>query len=116
MTRRPRTRLDRRGFAAVVALLFLATTAATVISSTRGRAEATRIELIEAQTVRARFAAEAGAALARSAMRDGLEPEAIRFEPSLPVISIEETVEGTETVWVVRAAVGVARREVRVRR
>jgi hypothetical protein len=116
MSGRPRTRSGRGGFAAVVALLFLATTAATVVSSTRGRTEITRLELIEAQTMRARFAAEAGAALARSAMRAGLDPGAVRPDPSLPMISIEETAEGTETVWIVRVSVGVARRELRVRR
>jgi type II secretory pathway component PulK len=115
---RPRTSSEsarRAGFAAVVALLFLASTAAMVLMATRGRETETQLELLAVQTERARLAALAGEALARSAIRSGLEADEVRVDPSLGLITIEERDEEGETVWVIRAESGVAARERRVR-
>jgi|GEM_PF-5628589 len=105
----------RTGFAAVVALVFLSSTAAIVLMAGRGREAETRLELLAAQSERARLAALAGEAAARSAIRGGVPPEEVSLDPSLGLITIEERDEEGETVWVIRAETGVAARERRVR-
>lgn len=106
----------RRGFAAVMALLLLASVGALVVQTSRSSAATASGVLLDLQVVRARAAADAGAALARSAIRMGLEPEDVMLDASLPVITIEETTDDTgDTVWVIRGTEGVAAAERRIK-
>jgi len=109
---RARRRDGRRGFVAVVALLLLATSTASVIASGRTAAEGSRISRLSLDAARARAAARAGAALALSAERAGLSAGSIAVDLGPAVITFEEPSDNPEGVWVARAESGAASAEV----
>lgn len=95
-----------RAFASVVILLFLATTAATVIASARDAQAGTQRSTLATEMIHARMAADAGYALVLSAQRAGTPTGSIVVDPSLPVITITETTETSGTVFRISASVG----------
>lgn len=103
------TERKRNGFAAVLAVLLLATTAVSVVASGRHAIDGADISRLAVESARARLGARAGEALALSADRGGVDLADIRVDPSLPVITFEETSDLGTTQWVVRAASGDAR-------
>ena len=100
---------ERRGFAAVLAVLLIATTAVSVVASGRQSADGADISRLALESARARLGARAGEALALSADRGGVDLTDITVDPSLPVITFEETSDLSTTQWVIRAASGEAR-------
>ena len=100
---------ERDGFAAVIAVLLLATTAVSVIASGRHAVDGADISRLALESARARIGARAGEALALSADRGGVDTADIQVDPALPVITFEETSDLGTTQWVVRAASGDAR-------
>jgi len=100
---------NQRGFAAVLAVLLLATTAVSVVASGRQASDGAEIGRLAMDSARARLAARGGEALALSADRAGAEVADIHVDPALPVITFEETSDLGTTQWVVRATSGDAR-------
>ncbi len=60
------------------------------------------------ESTRARHAAQGGAALALSAQRSGATAGEIVTDPSLGLISFDETTEKKTTTWTIRATSGDA--------
>jgi len=98
----------RKGFVAVVAMLLLAATAASVIASSGTAAEGARLSRASLEAVRARAGARAGGALALSAARAGLGADEIVTDLGPVVMTFEEPSDNPEGVWVARAACGQA--------
>lgn len=103
-----RTRKHDRAFAAVLAMLLLATSAAAVIASARSTADSALIGRLAVDSARARLAARGGETLALSADRGGYEPADISVDPALGVISFEETSDQGVTQWLIRVSSGDA--------
>ncbi len=98
----------RMAFASVLAVLLLAVSAMTVISTGRNAAEGSRMGRLALESARAHLGARAGQALALSANRGGVEIDEIVVDPALPVISFEETSDQGVSEWVIRASSGEA--------
>ncbi len=99
----------RRAFAAVLAMLLLATSAASVVASGRTATESARIGRLAVESARARLGGRAGEALALSADRGGVALADIYTDPALPVIGFEETSDQGVTEWVISVSSGDAR-------